>query len=735
MSTWNYNHLESENISSCKEKYSGKIHLKKLALIPITAVAIATPFTFVAQITSPSLSYAYVPPEEYRYYVSDWNSFKRWPLHIMKDKYHGNRYMEGNLNREGTVKYCYMNHRDIPAWPRIVHITGYGKIDRSMWDEYIKMRMGTDVESVIDIGKNVLLPDDCHDLFEYHAGVIRMDPNLDTSNITNMSGMFRKVQLNYDRWRYDWFQGGATPFDNSTPDFSRWDVSNVTTMRRMFDEASGFQEICFTNGTLGKNVDSVDLTGFVSFWNTYRELRKVHLVSPKEISLKPGGSIYDSRYDGYGIYLKKTLDSDCKFLEYHKKFIQTKDHLHPLTGYEILIKGMDSWNAPQLLDKDNIASIAIKTPPTKLTYTEGEEFKVDGTVLTLKDIYGVTKDITPSEFGENGVSVMPEHLSADKKLTHQSSKVVFACKGKTAAQAITVNKKVLPKLVLKTPNTKVKVNNPNRLSEDEKKKVKKAIVEANTPSDPAISEQDIQVNPDGTSTITKDGYQDKIISGTNLVEEDTDLHVTTPTPKIKVQDPTQLSEDDKAKVRKAIKGANVGKNLTDQEIDIKPNGDTTITRGNKISTIKGSDLVEKNTVQNGGTGNNNTGSGNGSGTTGSGDTGTTGNGAGGSGDANNAGKVDGGNSGNSGNTSNSSSTGTSGNAENMGSSPNSSVSQLDSTPNATQRIGLHSRRYNANKKRIVPQTSDFFEIPTLSISALGVVLGVIGMRNTHRKGK
>ncbi|MBK1469279.1 Ig-like domain-containing protein, partial [Parvimonas parva] len=56
-------------------------------------------------------------------------------------------------------------------------------------------------------------------------------------------------------------------------------------------------------------------------------------------------------------------------------------------------------------DKEKIAKIEIKTPPTKTEYTEGEKFDPAGMVVTLTDENGKTVDVPAGKFAEYGITV------------------------------------------------------------------------------------------------------------------------------------------------------------------------------------------------------------------------------------------------------------------------------------------------------------------------------------------
>ena len=106
-------------------------------------------------------------------------------------------------------------------------------------------------------------------------------------------------------------------------------------------------------------------------------------------------------------------------------------------------------------DKEKIANIEIKTPPTKTKYTEGEKFDPAGMVVTLTDENGKKVDVPAEKFAEYGITVPTENLTKDQ------TKVEVKVKDKKVEQAITVkekefDKEKIAKVEIKTPPTKTK---------------------------------------------------------------------------------------------------------------------------------------------------------------------------------------------------------------------------------------------------------------------------------------
>ena len=329
-------------------------------------------------------------------------------------------------------------------------------------------------------------------------------------------------------------------------------------------------------------------------------------------------------------------------------------------------------------DKEKIAKIEIKTPPTKTEYTEGEKFDPSGMVVTLTDENGKIVDVPAGKFAEYGITVPTENLTKDQ------TKVEITAKDKKVEQAITVTPKVskteMPvinnakagdkkitgtaepratltvttpegvktvvagadgkweitlgtplaegnviKAVAKVngkgasneasitvgkakpisdqvtpavPNKKTPVENPTNLTEKEKETVKKKVEEANKGNFPNGTK--VEIGADGTATITyPDNSQDKI-NGSDLVvkkkAKPISDQVTPAIPKEKtpVENPTNLTEEEKETVKKKLKKANKGNFPNGTKVEIGTDGTATITYpDNSQDKINGSDLVVK----------------------------------------------------------------------------------------------------------------------------------------------
>ena len=147
-----------------------------------------------------------------------------------------------------------------------------------------------------------------------------------------------------------------------------------------------------------------------------------------------------------------------KFAEYGIT-VPTEDLTKDQTKVEVKVKDkkaeQDITVKEKEFDKEKIANIEIKTPPTKTEYTEGEKFDPAGMVVTLTDENGKKVDVPAEKFAEYGITVPTENLTKDQ------TKVEVKVKDKKAEQAITVkekefDKEKIAKVEIKTPPTKTK---------------------------------------------------------------------------------------------------------------------------------------------------------------------------------------------------------------------------------------------------------------------------------------
>ena len=332
-------------------------------------------------------------------------------------------------------------------------------------------------------------------------------------------------------------------------------------------------------------------------------------------------------------------------------------------------------------DKEKIAKIEIKTPPTKTKYTEGEKFDSAGMVVTLTDENGKKVDVPAEKFAEYGITVPTENLTknqtkvevkvkdkkaeqpitvtpkinktekpvinnakaGDKKITGTAEpgatltvttpegvKTVVANadgkwevalgtplaegdiiraiakvngKGASNEASVTVGKAkpIADQVTPAVPKEKTPVENPTNLTEKEKETVKKKVKEANKGNFPNGTK--VEIGSDGTATITyPDNSQDKIKGSDLVVKKKVKPiadQVTPEVPKEKtpVENPTNLTKEEKEIVKKKVEKANKGNFPDGTNIEIGTDGTATITYpDNSQDKIKGSDLVVKKKI-------------------------------------------------------------------------------------------------------------------------------------------
>ena len=134
---------------------------------------------------------------------------------------------------------------------------------------------------------------------------------------------------------------------------------------------------------------------------------------------------------------------------------------------------------------------------------------------------------------------------------------------------------------------KTPVENPSNLTEDEKDKVKKAIEEAN-PGKVA----NVVVGNDGTATVTFNDGSEATLTPEKTVEKATkDADGIVNPVKTPVENPSNLTEAEKGKVKKAIEEANPGKVAN---VEVTPDGTATVTfKDGTVATLTPDKTVKK----------------------------------------------------------------------------------------------------------------------------------------------
>ena len=252
-------------------------------------------------------------------------------------------------------------------------------------------------------------------------------------------------------------------------------------------------------------------------------------------------------------------------------------------------------------DKEKIAKIEIKTPPTKTKYTEGEKFDSAGMVVTLTDENGKKVDVPAEKFAEYGITVPTENL------TKNQTKVEVKVKDKKAEQPITVTPKI-------NKTEKPVINNAKA---GDKKITGTAEPGATLTVTTPEGVKTVVANADGKwevalGTPLAEGDIIRAIAKVNGKGASNEASVTVgkakpiadqvtpavPKGKTPVENPTNLTEKEKETVKKKLEEANKGNFPSGTKVEIGPDGTATITYpDNSQDKIKGRNLVVKKKVK------------------------------------------------------------------------------------------------------------------------------------------
>ena len=137
-----------------------------------------------------------------------------------------------------------------------------------------------------------------------------------------------------------------------------------------------------------------------------------------------------------------------------------------------------------------------------------------------------------------------------------------------------------------TPASKTKVANPNSLTPEEKKAIEDKVKAANPGAEVVVDDQ-------GNATVVKDGNV-SVIPSTDLVKVEDDAtkpnggnDANTPAAKTVVADPTKLTDEEKAAIKKAVAAVNPGSTVV-----VDDQGNATVTKGDgTVLNIPASALV------------------------------------------------------------------------------------------------------------------------------------------------
>ena len=266
------------------------------------------------------------------------------------------------------------------------------------------------------------------------------------------------------------------------------------------------------------------------------------------------------------------------------------------------------WKTPV-----DTSTVGDKPATVVVTYPDGSKDEVPVTVKVTEKLHVKTpadkvpvKD--PSNLTPDDINKVVENIKKENPGLPDDAKItVNPNGGDTTIETKDGDKVTIPgtdlvrpetdadKNNVKVPADKVPVKDPSNLTDAEKDKVKDNIKKAN-PDLPNGTK--IDVDKDGTATITFPDGSTKVIPGTDLVRPETDAdknNVKVPADKVPVKDPSNLTDAEKDKVKDNIKKANPDlPNGT--KIDVVKDGTATITfPDGSTKVIPGSDLVRPET--------------------------------------------------------------------------------------------------------------------------------------------
>ena len=293
-----------------------------------------------------------------------------------------------------------------------------------------------------------------------------------------------------------------------------------------------------------------------------------------------------------------------KFAEYGIT-VPTENLTKDQTKVEVKVKNKKAEQAITVkekeFDKEKIANIEIKTPPTKTKYTEGEKFDPAGMVVTLTDENGKKVDVPAEKFAEYGITVPTENLTKDQ------TKVEVKVKDKKAEQPITVTPKI----------SKTEMPVINNAKAGDKKITGTAEPGATLTVTTPEGVKTVVAGADGKWEITlgtplAEGNVIKAVAKVNGKGASNEASITVgkakpiadqvtpaiPKEKTPVENPTNLTKEEKEIVKKKVKEVNKGNFPNGTKVEIGTDGTATITYpDNSQDKIKGRDLVVKKKVK------------------------------------------------------------------------------------------------------------------------------------------
>ena len=420
---------------------------------------------------------------------------------------------------------------------------------------------------------------------------------------------------------YDW----KTPVDTSTPgdkpatvvvtypDGTKDEVPVTVKVKPQSDEFTPTgQDVPAKHGETPNAADGIANKGDLPAGTTYDWKTPVDTTTPGD---KPGTVVVtypDGTKDEVPVTVKVKPQSD-EFTPVGKD-VPAKHGDTPNAADGISNKGdlpagtTYDWKTPV-----DTSTVGDKPATVVVTYPDGSKDEVPVTVKVTEKLHVKTpadkvpvKD--PSNLTPDDINKVVENIKKENPGLPDDAKItVNPNGGDTTIETKDGDKVTIPgsdlvrpetdadKNNVKVPADKVPVKDPSNLTDAEKDKVKDNIIKAN-PDLPNGTK--IDVDKDGTATITFPDGSTKVIPGTDLVRPEADAdknNVKVPADKVPVKDPSNLTDAEKDKVKDNIKKANPDlPNGT--KIDVAKDGTATITfPDGSTKVIPGSDLVRPET--------------------------------------------------------------------------------------------------------------------------------------------
>ena len=295
---------------------------------------------------------------------------------------------------------------------------------------------------------------------------------------------------------------------------------------------------------------------------------------------------------------------------------------------KVLVKNPDSLTQDE---KDAIvAKVAAVNPGSTVVVDDKGNATVttpDGktAVIPASDLTKSEKDVNDGKAKDNAVTPAAKIKVANPEKLTDAEKKAIEDKVKTANPGATVvvddkgnatvvkdgNVSVIPSTDLvkveddatkpnggndaNTPTAKTVVADPANLTDEEKEKVKKAVEAVNPGATVVVDEKGNATVTKANGTVLNIPASDLVIPSDNLADEATNAKVKTPAFRTLVGNKDNLTDDEKAAVKKAIEAVNPGATVV---VDDKGNATVTMPDGSTATISKEQLVKDKEDVSN-----------------------------------------------------------------------------------------------------------------------------------------